>query len=85
VRPQEVRQGSAQSNSRPANVGDAAQRWREALLYAHRFTIAGRQSAKLREGGIEPIATEFPPPTSEETARHMREALLTIRRRAGVA
>ena len=46
------------------------------LLYAHRFTIAGARR-KLREGGIEPIATESAA-TSEETER-MREALLTIR------
>src|SRR5689334_6178514 len=46
------------------------------LLYAHRFTIAGAKR-KLREGGIEPIATESAA-TSEETER-MREALLTIR------
>ena len=46
------------------------------LLYAHRFTIAGAKR-KLREGGIEPVATESAA-TSEETTR-MREALLTIR------
>jgi len=46
------------------------------LLYAHRFTIAGAKR-KLREGGIEPIATEEGA-SSEETAR-MRQALLTIR------
>ena len=46
------------------------------LLYAHRFTIAGAKR-KLREGGIEPIATESAA-TSEEAER-MRAALLTIR------
>jgi DNA-binding transcriptional MerR regulator len=46
------------------------------LLYAHRFTIAGAKR-KLREGGIEPVATESAA-TSEEATR-MREALLTIR------
>lgn len=46
------------------------------LLYAHRFTIAGAKR-KLREGGIEPLATEQGA-TSEETQR-MREALMTIR------
>lgn len=46
------------------------------LLYAHRFTIAGAKR-KLREGGIEPIATESVA-SSEETER-MRAALMTIR------
>jgi DNA-binding transcriptional MerR regulator len=46
------------------------------LLYAHRFTIAGAKR-KLREGGIEPIATESAA-SSEETER-MRAALMTIR------